>query len=312
MRKRTVVLTSYIRPEMTKRSIEKISSWKGLNQLVVVIDGLRPGATDQEALWRQETISIVESFDSLSNLELWVYSDNIGITEHNLRLQFRSLTLDEFPILLEEDIDLDLDEFNYLDSSAGFNLFHPTLRSGFSHFDHPRRSSLTFKGNLFLPLWGLSYNAALVELVQKTWKDKKYSPKIVTNTLAKVFSSRNHSLLLYRRRMEKFWVEYMSWAFINRSRWDALANYSLWTKGLFSSSAINRLANDISFTDVRGMNQRTQPSPTPLHTLKEINVDGITFCEDCEIAGSRISRSFRTRVANSLNYRVAKLGLRKD
>lgn len=306
MQERLVILTSYMRPEMTKRSIEKISNWKKLKKLIVVIDGLRQGATYEEDLWRKQTISIVESFSSKLNIELWVYSNNIGITEHTLRLQKRSLELDQFPILLEEDIDLDLDSFDSLEYGAGFNSSIATLRSGYSHFNHPNVSDLSFKGNLFIPMWGLSYNSKFVELVEKTWMDKKYDPRVVKNTLAKVLFTSRRAPLSFRRRVEKYWIEYMSWAFINTNRWDALVNYSLWTQGLFSSSAINRVANDMSFMDVRGMNQRIEPRPTPNHTLDAVTVGETTFCYGCEVMGSRILPTLRARLLHSINYRLSK------
>jgi len=306
VQERIVILTSYMRPEMTKRSIERISNWKKLKKLVVVIDGLRQGATNQEDSWRKQTISTVESFSSISNIEMWVYSNNVGITEHTLRLQKRSLELDQFPILLEEDIDLDLDSFNSFEHKAGFSSSIPTLRSGYSHFNHPDVHNLNFKGNLFLPIWGLSYNSEFVELVEKTWMDKKYDSSIVKNTLAKVLFTSRRTSLSFRRSVERYWAKYMSWAFLNGNRWDALANYSLWTQDLFSSSAINRIANDVGFMDVRGMNQRVEPSPAPNHTLDAVTVQETTFCFGCEIIGSRILPTLGARLLNSINYRLSK------
>lgn len=307
LEKRTVILTSYMRPEMTRKSIEHVSTWSGLRKLVVVIDGLRPNANSQETAWRKETIRVVESFSHLSNLELWVYSQNVGITEHTIRLQTRSLELAKFPILLEEDIELNLDEFNHVDTTNKTGFGVPVLRSGYSHYNHPSYNGNVFKGNLFLPLWGLTYNAELVLLVEKTWKDKKFNPSLVENRIRSVFRGRSVSTILFRKKVERFWIEYMSWAFSNRNRWDALANYSLWTQNSFSSSTINRLANDISYIDNRGMNQRTQPRTALSHNLQGVVVDDTLLCESCEVLGSRILRSAYARVANSINHRISKI-----
>jgi hypothetical protein len=110
--KKTIFLWSYMRPELTKRSLEIILKWDGLNRVVVIVDGLRSGAELCEELWRNETIRAIEiAAESDSRVELWVYADNIGNTNHILRVQERALHVEEYGIWLEEDIDLDLDRY---------------------------------------------------------------------------------------------------------------------------------------------------------------------------------------------------------
>ena len=77
MKKKTVFLTSYMRPELTRRSIERILKWNGLNKLVVIVDGLRNTASLDEKIWRRETIKTVESFYDQPKVELWVYVTKI-------------------------------------------------------------------------------------------------------------------------------------------------------------------------------------------------------------------------------------------
>ena len=104
-----VFLTSYMRPEMTESSIKTVLNWNSLDNLVVVIDGLRKDAADSEKEWRKETIRITEKYaSSNAKLDLWVYDSNIGITEHTMRIQGRALESGSSGIWLEEDIGLEL------------------------------------------------------------------------------------------------------------------------------------------------------------------------------------------------------------
>jgi hypothetical protein len=303
MKKKTVFLTSYMRPELTRRSIDRILKWDGLNKLIVIIDGLRNTASLDEKNWRRETISAVESYCDQPKVELWVYGTNIGITQHQIRIQKRALEIEEFGIWLEEDMEIDFDAYTAIDIENRVEASRPMLFSGFSEFNHEETTKQIIKSSLFVPVWGLTLNASLVELVESVWKQQRYNPSVVEKSIRRVFLRNSLKSRIHLRSIEKYWVKYMSWGFSNPNRWDALALYALWTQDLYVYSSVNRTVYDISYQDHRGMNQRIKSKNIAEHIFVQQQVDEFVFCKDCEIRGSRISTNLFDRVNSSLKYR---------
>lgn len=305
---RDVYLTSYMRPELTEVSIEKVLTWKGLRNLIVVIDGLRAAADPTEVIWRAETIKLVEEFaKSQDNLDLWVYDKNVGITEHNMRIQGRALESGTSGIWIEEDIDLDFESFStVLDSIDIENSSEPFLLSAYSHFNHFSFGDLQIKGNLFLPMWGIVFNRAFYELYCSVWSQKVYEPKIVEDALERVFHGDSLKGVIHKKGVLDYWREYSRWGFTNGNRWDAVANYALWTQSCFSYSTVNRFSNDLSYLDTRGMNQRSIPQAAQFHEFEKVMVGESIFCLGCETEGSRVPRDILPRITNMARYRIKK------
>lgn len=301
---KTIFLTSYMRPELTQIAIERIVSWSGLKKLVVIVDGLRPGATEAEEMWRKQVLQVVDSQQENAKLELWVYDKNIGITEHQIRIQKRALEIEEYGLWLEEDMEVDLDSYSSFSIEQMANPSLPFLFSGYSEFNHDANMRQRFKSSLFLPVWGLTMNAKLIELVEVSWKNKIYNPEVVKNVLRRVFASKSLLSRIHAGSVERFWTEYISWGFRNPNRWDALALYALWCNESFVYSPLNRLVRDISYSDPRGMNKRGQPINPKSHSLNEVRSLEHIFCEDCEIVGSRILKGIIPRITNSFVYRL--------
>lgn len=307
MTNNNVFLTSYMRPEMTRASIEVVLQWRDLLNFTIVIDGLRSSADESEVQWRNQTIKLAEDFCAQNtNMELWVYKDNIGITNHTMRIQGRALETGNSGIWLEEDIDLDLTKYSSVLDQLDFqSSAEPMLISAFSHFNHPQEVNRLIKGNLFLPIWGMAFNESFYELFCKVWNDKKFDEKVVKSTLGFLFE--NESLLdkVHKRKVVDYWTEYSSWGFKNLNRWDAVANYALWTKAKHSFTTVNRSANDLSYIDTRGMNQRTTPKEAESHKFHSVSFNGSDFCLKCEVRGSRIDRNPLRRARASLQYRLS-------
>ena len=295
-----------MRPNLTRLAIQRSLNWSGLKNLIVIIDGLRKSASSDEQMWRQETIEVVESFSHDSRIELWVYEKNVGITEHQMRIQKRALQIEEHGIWLEEDMEVDFEAYTDIQIENKVEIDLPMLFSGFSEFNHNEFATKTFKSSLFVPIWGLTINSNLVELVERVWKERKYNPAIVENTLRRVFSNRSIDARIHLKSIEKFWIQYMSWGFSNPNRWDALAIYSLWTKDVFVCSPMKRLVNDISFLDDRGMNQRIKPKAAMKHQLEMKLLDDRIFCLDCEIRGSRIEKNLIKRGISVIKYKTTR------
>ena len=306
----SVLLTSYMRPNLTLRTIRRTLNWSGLKKLIVVIDGLRPGASEIEKKWRQMTIEVINDYEDSRKLELWCYDENIGMTEHYLRLQKRVMSEDPSTIWIEEDIDLDFEMFANLNSSEIY-CDGPILISGYSHFNHTNFAEKNLKGNLFLPIWGLKMNEEFHELICRTWRDKKFDEKYVESVISDVFPRDTVNQRIYAKSVLSYWILYSKWGLVSSKRWDSLANYALWTVGRFSLSSLNRLAQDVSYLDFRGMNQRERPMHVSNHFSTFKYVGGVPFCIECEYQGSRKSPSITRRIMDSLKYRVGSTYLRK-
>ena len=302
-----VFLTSYMRPEMTESSIKTVLNWNSLDNLVVIIDGLRKDAAESEREWRKETIRITEKYaSSNAKLDLWVYDSNIGITEHTMRIQGRALESGSSGIWLEEDIGLELEKYSKIvENLAVDKSSDPILLSAYSHFNHNYSGETTTKGNLFLPVWGMVFNENFYNLISQVWYDKKFDEQIVIDAIARVFPDSSFGDRLYKSKVIRFWTEYSRWGLVNSNRWDALANYALCTKSKYSSATFERLAHDLSFQDSRGMNQRIEPAPVQTHEFHETQIGDQIFCIRCENWGSRIDRRLSRRMAAGIRFRLA-------
>lgn len=297
-----------MRPEMTQQSIETVLKWENLDSLIIIIDGLRSSANSAEINWRNQTIQLSEKLASIhSKIDLWVYSDNIGITNHTKRIQGRAIERGNSGIWLEEDINLDLEAYaRILNQLNVMESKQPILISAYSHSNHYYNDGKLVKANLFLPLWGMAFNEEFYELFCKVWHDKKYEESVVDETLSSFFKSQSLLDRLHRDRVVKYWKNYLSWGFINQNRWDAVANYALWSQSCYSMTTLNRLAEDLSYVDSRGMNQRLPPKKAGIHNFKKRAFNGYDFCIECEIIGSRIEHSIVKRLQNSLRYRISR------
>ena len=304
---KTVYLTSYMRPEMTESSIKSILNWNSLENLVVIIDGLRKDANENERFWRQETIQIAEKYGgSNTKLDLWVYDSNIGITGHTMRIQGRALESGSSGIWLEEDIGLDLESYSKIvENLAVEKSSDPILLSAYSHFNHEYSGARITKGNLFLPVWGMVFNENFYNLISQVWYDQKFDEQIVVDAISRVFPDSSFGDRLYKSKVIRFWTEYSRWGFVNSNRWDALANYALWTQSKYSIATFERLAHDLSFQDSRGMNQRIEPGPVQTHEFHGTQVDDQVFCRACENWGSRINKRLSKRMAAGIRFRLA-------
>jgi hypothetical protein len=291
---------------MTRASMEAVLKWGDLQNFTIVIDGLRSSADASEVQWRNQTIKLAEDFCTQnSNMDLWVYKDNIGITNHTIRIQGRALETGNSGIWLEEDIDLDLEKYSSILHQLDYrSSSEPILISAFSQFDHPQEGDRLIKGNLFLPIWGMTFNESFYELFCRIWNDKKFDENVVKRTLGGFFESKTLLDKVHKNKIVDYWTDYSSWGFKNLNRWDAVANYALWVEGKHSFTTINRSAKDLSYVDTRGMNQRTPPQETESHKFNSVNFNGGDFCMKCEIRGSRIDRNPIKRAYASLKYRV--------
>lgn len=288
-----------MRPEMTQKSIQNILSWSQLKSLTVVIDGLRNTANSDEKHWRAETINRCEQFIG-EQFDLIVYDTNIGITDHVNRVQKRILPIKPNAIWVEEDFELNLDEF-----SNFVNQYHPKagpfLLAGNSQGNHfgTKRALRTF----FPPYWGQVLNIELTEEIEKLRIDKKIDPKICRDFLSEFSKNIGFPKKHLLEKQISYWNDYFNWATHSLHRWDALATYVLWSHQNPTIIPAINLVNDLASDDPRGMNTRHEKQDPSAHNLQLKSVENLFYCEICEHRKSRVPKDIFELVHNSLSYR---------
>lgn len=290
-----------MRPEMTKKAIENILSWSKLDGLTIVIDGLRSFASLDEKQWREETIAIATKFCS-TKVELIVYQDNIGITDHVNRVQKKLLPKYPNAIWVEEDFSLDLESYK---SSLNFNLNEkmPFLSCANAQSDHLGEN--TKLRTLFPPYWGQVLNIELTLEIEKLRKDKILDLNVSRNIMNQLsYENTGFPKNYLISKQVEYWNKYFSWAVESENRWDALATYVLWKYENPTFVTHRNLVKDLGRDDFRGMNVRHESQEPNHHLFQPIKVANQEVCFLCEKRKSRVPFSSKEVVANNLKYKT--------
>lgn len=294
-----VVLWSYMRPEMTQKSILQILEWKKINSLTVVIDGLRSNASSMEEHWRAETIKVSEDFCS-EKVKLLVYDSNIGITDHVNRVQRKILPQNPNTIWVEEDFELDFDRYENFFSGVEIDS-KPFLSCGNGQANHggieyPLRT-------FFPPYWGQVVNLELTEEIAKIRFDKRIDTAVSRdffNTFSKKTGFPRKFLI---ERQIKYWDQYFNWAANSPNRWDALATYVLWRCHNPTFVSPINLVTDLAEEDSRGMNTRHEKQSPIDHPFMVMEMGDAKYCLYCEQRKSRVANTINEAIKNNLKYK---------
>ena len=293
------MLWSYMRPEMTGKSIEKITGWNSLSTLTIVIDGLRSAATESEREWREATIRISEKYLS-DQVNLLVYDTNIGITDHVNRVQHELLPRFPRAIWVEEDFDLDLARYcEYLEEITIPEL--PFMSCANGQANHNKINGIL--RTLFPPYWGQVVNIRLTEEIEKVRQDKVIDEKVVRETLRLLNQYVGFPKHFLFEKQVDYWLNYFKWGVSSPNRWDSVATYVLWK---FSTPALVSpvsLITDLAHTDTRGMNKRHSPQKLLNHKIQLLEVENGQLCAKCEMYKSRVPFSLIDAVSRNLSYK---------
>lgn len=294
-----VVLWSYMRPEMTKKSIQDITSWNQLKSLTVVIDGLRSTASGLEAEWRNQTIRVSEEFQS-NKVELLVYDKNIGITNHVNRVQQKLLPKYPRAIWVEEDFKLDI--ANYFPLTQKMKIPEAPFMSCANGQANHSEVEVSLR-TLFPPYWGQMLNLQLTDEIEKVRHDQFVDTNVVRGTLHLLRKNLGFpSNFLFEKQVD-YWSNYFNWGIHSPNRWDSVATYVLWKFGQPAFVPPMNLITDIAHTDTRGMNKRHTPQAMLDHSFEELNSDTWLICNKCEMEKSRLSFSLSRLIKRNLEYK---------
>lgn len=298
---RNVLLYAYQRPELTLQSCIAILNWAKLERLVITIDGLRIGASEQEARWRDETIQICRNLAlSFAQVEVKVWKDNPGLTNHilrSLRYVFNSygsvIAVEDDNLISEAGLDFLSDQI----SSAS----EPQIAAGFNKFLHqPVDLQISSRKTLFPIQWTTSLNKHMFAVIEQVWKDKFVDKQVVRNRISELKGIN----LVQRWRLNAYWTDYFTNSINSPRHTDIVVQYATFKAGIFYSVPTGDFVEDIAVADGRGMNFRHNPIQLQYHRLKSYKVDSGLSCATCDLLGSRIEISIRHQVVKSLKLRL--------
>jgi hypothetical protein len=293
-----IALTSYRRPELTKKSLERLATLNGIQNIFIFIDGLRADANQLEREWREQTIDVCEKLaESNSSLNLTVWDSNIGVVENSLRSFIPLFEKFNEIIVLEEDVFFTQEGFNFIEEELLVN--KSQLVTSFSHFDH-FADSRNVRKTLFPTLWGTGYTKEIFELSIKVHRDKKFDGKVVEGTLEKF-----HKFdMAYNLRLKKFWNFYLNFAINSGRHPDVLLQYASWELNCFASAPTRTYSRDLSLTSHGAMNPRHGQASKQEHFGTYHSRQNFDFCSICEKNSSRIEPSSFRSYARSLRRRL--------
>jgi hypothetical protein len=288
-----------MRPELTEKSIQNILKWNQLKSLTVVIDGLRNSANAAEQKWRTITIEVCERFKD-EKIDLIVYDKNIGITDHVNRVQKRILPVKPDSIWVEEDFELNLNEYsNFVDKykpKTGPFLLAGNSPGNHSEFNRPLRT-------FFPPYWGQVLSIELTENIERVRFDKRIDPRVCRDFLNDFSKGIGFPKKYLLEKQVSYWNQYFNWAIHSPHRWDALATYVLWSCHNPTLVPSTNLVTDLAEEDNRGMNIRHEKQDPDIHQMEIRFIASLQFCQICENRKSRVSRNISELVRNNLSFR---------
>ena len=292
-----IVLFSYRRPELTAAAIRRSLVWKENFRLYVSIDGIRPKAGDVEIQDRQRTIKVAEECATLdSRVEVVVWDQNLGLTDHAIRMMKGVFNRHTQIISLEEDNEIGAEGLNFLKlHSVGSS---PSIAAAYSRYSHP---NAPFVRKTFFPnQWGTALNESFFGEVLRTVQHNEINQSVVERSIIPEISTNRKR----REFISKYWSELFRSSITDPSHGDAIFQYTAMRLGLPYSVPTKTLLQDLGHLDSRGMHPRERALPQDL--MHVFRPDGSTqFCVSCEQDSCRLPLSrFTRRTYEQLYWRA--------
>jgi hypothetical protein len=297
-----------MRPEMTFRTASKLLKWSNLTRLRIVIDGLRHSANDEEILWRNKTILSAEKIAiNDSRVQIDVFNENIGFTNHSLRVQKLMFENANTGLMLEEDNDISEIGLNFLKRNIS-TAREPAVFTAYSSSNHrDNESKYEFRKTLFGQLWGNAINVSAYNELEKSWREKSVDSELIKKKIYEMVQPRNLQERDFARRATKYWSRYFYIGLTSPRHTDIALMYSIWKCNGILGTPWQNLCTDLSYLDYRGMNQRNDQRRIETHLQNVEKIYGSPSCLQCEINDSRIVYGVITSRINSIKYRSKNL-----
>lgn len=294
----TVVLFSYMRPELTERAILNLEKWKNINRLIVSIDGLRVTATPEEKMWRMQTIEVSRKLATqFENIEVIVWDLNKGLTDHAIRAFNRALNHSNNVISIEEDVEISEEGLDFLNIHSLSEVV-PQIASSFSKYSHFSQVS-EYKVTVFPEQWGTSFNKLLYQEFLSVVSGKPIRREKIKEVMDEVFGPNSRLSL----KATKYWYGLYRAAQNDLNHGDALMSYAAISSGIKYRVPWESLSTDIADLDHRGMHKRGKKKSYPVHRSKVLVINDEVTCPRCELLNSQVKTDFQLLV-KALLYKI--------
>lgn len=299
-----VLLYAYQRPELTKQVCLSLLDWPELERIVITIDGLRSSAGIDEREWRQQTIQISLDLAKLDNrIEVRVWDDNPGLTNHILRSISYVLECTDSLIAIEDDNLISVSGLRFLSSRITSNDY-PQIAAGFNKSIHPGGSFTADSRKTLFPIqWTTAINQRMFAMVKEVWEDQMVDKSVVANRISEL----NGINLIQKWRLISYWSGYFKKAMSSPRHTDIVFQYAAFKAGVFFEVPLEDYVDDIAAFDWRGMNERHNPVIRNSHDAKLYSVSVGLACSTCDLIGARIEPSISRQVRNALSTRFRRI-----
>ena len=300
----SVVLYSYMRPELTNSAIERVLAWDRLKTLYISIDGLRSGASREEIKWRNETINICKNLEKLnSNIVTIVWEINSGLTGHTLRMLERVFSEEEYIIGLEEDQNVSSQGLSFLLERVSDNDL-PKIATAFSRQIH-KGNCLGYRVTWFPEQWGLAFNKLFYLEFLKVIESSKVDIDIVRGVFYQILGKTRRTKLAIEK-----WVNIFNSALISQNWTDAIFHYTAIKNSIPYAAPWGSYTEDLGHLDFRSLNPRTRKVTFKYHKGKVLKSNFGHFCHKCERINSGTNFLFFSPEFRGKIYRLIQTKLR--
>jgi len=297
-----------MRPKMTLQTASKLLKWSDLTCLRIVIDGPRYSAPEQEILWRNETIQSAEIIAmNDARVKIEVFSENIGFTNHSLRVQKLMFKDVNAGIMLEEDNDISELGLDFLKRNIS-KATEPAVFTAYSSSNHQwNQPEYEYRKTIFSQLWGNAMNVSAHYELEKSWHQKSVNPELIEKKIYDLFRPRNLQEKDFVWRATKYWSRYFYNGFTSPRHTDIALMYAIWSSNGTLGAPWQNLCTDLSYLDYRGMNQRDEQRKIDSH-IQNLEKNGNSqYCLRCEVNDSRTAYGIIGSRINSIKYRLQNL-----
>lgn len=247
-----VVFWAYSRPEFTKINLERLIAQPFVRKLYIAHDGVRAYADDFEIHSHKLVRDLLTKTEFPQKVELLIYDQNIGLTQHMFRVSRRILKNCNSFISHEDDKfsnDLTFRAFMDLDVLEDA----PQQADTRNFLKHAWKDRM-WRDGLYM-LNGVAYlNHSLIDCAEFDFKSKTFSEKNIVKTLKDFYLpifGHTNSLSRVVSRLS----DMLNWSLYNQNRPDTLFLYSLLLRNRLKQVSSYDLCHDVSNLDFRGANQ---------------------------------------------------------
>jgi hypothetical protein len=271
-----------------------LDHWKLIGagrRLFISVDGLRHNATETDRALREEVIRVVRRFEaSFGDVDVIVRSRNVFGHVVLYAAQELAGEFDTFAVV-EEDNRISLKGLEFLERACKGQA-QPRHAAAFTSSVHLEPLPAQDRITLFPEQWGVSYNSALVEVLESVISATRIRRSVVSRAF--------RSVLGVGQDVEAAVDE---WVYRVRGgaiyfHGDAMLQYSTWLSGRMSVVPWKSMVHDVGHLEAGGYSERPigGSSIRAPHAPELLNGTTGAICVACERLGAQSAHAHSSRI----------------